>query len=392
MLQQSPLDPNFVQNPYPVYAEARQRGPVLYWQDYDMFAAFDAATVNALLRDRRLGRARPAALHQAYPGHLKSWARLETHSLLDMEPPSHTRLRGLVLRAFTSRRVATLKPDIEEVTADLLQKLPRSGPFDLIPRFCTALPVRIIARLLGVPEERSADLLRWSNAMVAMYQAGRTRAVEDAAETASAEFIAFLTDYIEDRRRIPRDDLITELITAESAGEKLSMDELIGTIVLLLNAGHEATVHSMGNAVNCLLATATPPSALSPNGIAATVEELLRFDPPLHLFTRFAYEEIPLGPLTLRKGQEIALLLGAAGRDPAVWDAPDQFDPSRPLKQHSAFGAGLHFCLGAPLARLELQVALPALFAHLPNMRLAHKPRYAMSYHFHKLDHLWITP
>lgn len=390
-LSLSPRDPDFVQNPYAAYARARAAGPVVFWEDYDMLAAFDAATVQALLRDRRLGRAQPEHLRCPYPDHLTDWGRTEDASMLDMEPPAHTRLRALVLRAFTSRRIASLRPDIEAVTQALLHDLP-DAPFDLIPAFCTQLPVRIIARLLGVPEDMWPDLLRWSNAMVAMYQTGRTRAVEDRANQASADFTAFLTDYIQKRRNDPRDDLITQLIAAEQDGTKLSTQELIGTCILLLNAGHEATVHSLGNAVKCLLDHDTPIAVLAPDRIAATVEELLRFDPPLHLFTRFAYEDIQLGEITLPKDAEIALILGAAGRDPALWQNPDRFDPTRQAQPHAAFGGGLHFCVGAPLARLELQVALPALFTHLPDMRLAAAPRYADSYHFHKLDRLMITP
>ena len=391
MLNLSPLDPEFVQDPYAAYARARRDGPVLFWQDYGMLAAFDAATVQALLRDRRLGREVPEDVRKPYPAHLSDWGKVEAHSMLELEPPRHTRLRGLVLRAFTSRRIAGLKPDIEQVTAELLATLP-SEPFDLIPAFCAQLPVRIIARLLGVPEDMWRDLLHWSNTMVAMYQAGRSRAIEDAANQASRDFTTFLRGYIDQRRNDPRDDLITHLIAAEQDGEKLSTDELIGTCILLLNAGHEATVHSLGNAVKCLLDHRTPVALLNPDHIAATVEELLRFDPPLHMFTRFAYEDIALGDITLKKGDEIALMLGAAGRDPAVFENPDTFDPTRPAKPHAAFGGGLHFCVGAPLARLELQIALPALFAHLPNMTLAEVPHYANAYHFHKLDQLVIRP
>ncbi|MGC1495584.1 MAG: cytochrome P450 [Sulfitobacter sp.] len=385
-LNLSPTDDVFVQDPYAAYTRARRDGPVLFWQDYGMYAAFDAATVQALLRDRRLGRAPPQGARQ-YPDRMADWALVEAHSMLELEPPRHTRLRGLVLRAFTSRRIAALRPDIEDITAELLANLP-DEPFDLIPAFCTQLPVRIIARLLGVPEDIWPDLLRWSNTMVAMYQANRSRAIEDAANQAAREFTVFLRGYVHQRRNDPRDDLITHLIAAEEDGEKLSTDELIGTCILLLNAGHEATVHSLGNAVKCLLENATDPALLGPDHIAATVEELLRFDPPLHMFTRFAYEDIVLGDITVKKGNEIALMLGSAGRDPALFDDPEVFAPLRPAKPHAAFGGGLHFCVGAPLARLELQIALPALFAHVPGMRLAEVPRYADAYHFHKLDRL----
>ncbi|APE43199.1 cytochrome [Sulfitobacter alexandrii] len=389
-LSQSPHAPDFIQNPYAVYDEARARGPVLFWEDYSMPAAFDSATVTALLRDRRLGREHPDPGPR--PAHLQTWTRLHDNSMLELEPPRHTRLRGQVLRAFTSRRIANLGPDIDEITAELLGDLPASGAFDLIPQFCTQLPVRIIARLLGVPEDRAPDLLRWSTTMVAMYMAGATRATEDAAEEAAREFVDYLDGYIDQRRSRPGDDLISQLIAAEAQGDSLNTDELVSTCVLLLNAGHEATVHTLGNAVKCLLENDTDPLALAAHNIAATVEEVLRYDPPLHIFTRYAYEDIDLGEATLKKGEEIALVLGAAGRDPEVHVAPDLFNPQRPGRPHAAFGGGLHFCVGAPLARLELQKALPALFARLPDLALAETPRYADSYHFHKLERLMVTP
>ncbi|WP_299149799.1 cytochrome P450 [uncultured Tateyamaria sp.] len=386
MLIQSPHDPAFIQNPYPVYDTARAASPVQVWQDYGMLAAFDHATVHALLRDRRLGRAVPGRTEA--PAHLAAFDAVERHSLLELEAPAHTRLRRLVLHAFTSRRIAGLAPDITDICADLLAGLP-DGPFDLIPAYCQHVPVRVIARLLGVPEAMAPDLLRWSSAMVAMYQAGRTRAIEDAANTAADEFATFLRAYIDERRNDPRNDLITQLITAEEDGARLSPDEMIGTCVLLLNAGHEATVHSLGNAVKCLIETGTT-GALTPDRIDGTVEELLRFDPPLHMFTRYAYERIEVGGHVLEPGDEIALMLGAAGRDPEVFPDPHRFDPARPKPAHLAFGGGVHFCVGAPLARLEMQIALPALFAHAPKLRITDAPQFADAYHFHKLDQLMV--
>lgn len=388
MLKQSPRDPAFIQNPYKVYDAARALGPVLYWRDYGMLAAFDYATVHALLRDRRLGRAVPVSRRVPVPEHLVDFHALERHSLLELEPPEHTRLRRLVLHGFTSRRVAGLEKDIRAICADLLATLPR-GSFDLIAAYCAQVPVRVIARLLGVPEAMANDLLRWSGAMVAMYQAGRTRAVEVAANGAAREFTAFLSNYIDFRRTDPRDDLITELIAAQLDGHRLSRDEMIGTCVLLLNAGHEATVHGLGNAVKCLIETGSA-GALHPSRIDATIEELLRFTPPLHLFTRHAYARIEVGGHVLEAGDEIALMLGAAGRDSAVFADPHLFEPGRKKPAHLAFGGGLHFCVGAPLARLEMQVALPALFDHAPGLRIVAPPRFADSYHFHKLDRLMV--
>ncbi len=262
--------------------------------------------------------------------------------MLELEPPRHTRLRSLVLRAFTSRRIAALAPEITQLTHDLIDALPGTE-FDLLKHFGQKLPVIIIARLLGVPESMSDDLLRWSNAMVGMYMAGRTRDTEDRAVAATESFVAFLRGYVEDRRARPADDLITHLIAAEQDGEKLGTDELITTCILLLNAGHEATVHSLGNGVKTLLETATPQSALAPDHVAATVEELLRFDPPLHMFTRHAYEDVEVMGHTLPKGSEVGLLLGAANRDPAAFEAAGKFNPNRPDKAQYQFWRGPAF-------------------------------------------------
>ena len=390
-LDLSPRDPQFVQNPYAAYDAARQRGPVLFWQQYDMPAVFDAASVRALLRDRRLGREAPVARTTSGSHRLADFHAVEAHSMLELEPPRHTRLRGLVLRAFTSRRIAGLADDITEVAQGLIDALPTDAAFDLVSGYCQELPVRIIARLLGVPEDMAPDLLRWSHDMVAMYQARRSREIEFRANAAAAEFSAFLQDYIAHRRDRPADDLISHLIAArEDDGARLSTEEMIGTCILLLNAGHEATVHSLGNAVKCLLEHETPGAALNPDHIAATTEELLRFDPPLHMFTRHVYEDVALQDVTLPAGSEVALMLGSACRDPARFPDPHVFDSGRAPAPHEAFGGGPHFCIGAPLARLEMQIALPVLFDRLPNLSFAETPRYSDSYHFHKLDRLML--
>ncbi|GAB5445820.1 cytochrome P450 [Gymnodinialimonas sp.] len=385
-VHQPPLDPTFVQNPYPFYAQARAQGPLVYWHDYAMPCTTDHATTNAILRDRRFGREPIDAL--PVPDHLKPFYDVEAHSMLELEPPRHTRLRGLVLRAFTNRRIKELAPEITQLTHDLIDKFPPGpGRHDLLDTFARPLPVTIIARLLGVPEDMAPSLLRWSNAMVMMYQAGRTRADEDTAVKATEEFVAFMRDYVKRKRNHPEDDLITALIAAEEDGEKLSTDELITTCILLLNAGHEATVHSIGNGVKlCLEQGLTPTDA-------PFLEELLRIDPPLHMFTRTAYEAVTVAGHTFQRGDQVALLLGAANRDPAAYLNPDTFDPTRyapgtKTPAQLAFGAGLHFCVGAPLARLELQIALPILFQRCPQLRLTTPPRYADIYHFHGLDAL----
>ena len=388
---QSPTDPAFVQNPYPAYARARaEGGSLVWWEDYAMPCALSYATVNAVLRDRRFGREIPAELSSPPPPHLAPFYAIEDHSMLELEPPRHSRLRGLVLRAFTSQRIADLEPGINALAHRLIDAFPQDAPFDLLPAYARLIPVITIARLLGVPEDRADDLLAWSNAMVGMYQARRSRAMEDAAASAAAAFTAFLTDYIDQRRRAPADDLITQLIAAEEDGTRLSTPELIATCILLLNAGHEATVHSIGNATRLLLAQPDPRAHLTPDRINATVEELLRLDPPLHIFTRYAYEDITLHGHSFRRGDRIGLLLGAANRDPGHWQNPDRFDPARPSKPHAAFGAGLHFCVGAPLARLELRIALQTLFTRCPDLHLSGRPRFGDTYHFHGLERLMV--
>ncbi|MEO0693392.1 MAG: cytochrome P450 [Pseudomonadota bacterium] len=388
-LSQSPTDLGFVQNPYPFYARARAAGDIIWWEDYNLPMATTHTAVTAVLKDRRLGRepVDPVAI----PDHLSAFYAIEAHSMLELEPPRHTRLRGLVLRAFTSRRIAALAPEIETLCHNLIDRFP-SGEHDLLETYAQPIPVIIIARLLGVPEAMADQLLAWSNAMVGMYQAGRTRPMEDAAASAAQEFSDFLCGYVEQRRQTPADDLITHLIAAEQDGTRLTTDELITTCILLLNAGHEATVHTIGNGIKALIETQTPPRALTSPHIDQTIEEILRHDPPLHLFTRHVYEDLTLFGHAFKRGDQIGALLASANRDATVWPTPDDFDPTRKITTNVAFGAGLHFCVGAPLARLELRIALSILFQRCPNLCLTKPPRYADVYHFHGLESLRVQP
>lgn len=387
---QSPTDPNFVQNPYPFYAEQRAKAPLQVWKDYGMPAAFSYQAVQALLKDRRFGREIPAEMATTGPAHLAPFLLTEAHSLLDAEPPRHTRLRKLILRAFTSRAITALSDDIETLCHQLIDDFP-DAPFDLLDAYCTQVPLITICRLLGVPVEMAPKLLLWSHDIVAMYQASRTTETEHRAAAAAAAFTSFLHTYIDQRRSDPRDDLITRLITAEEDGESLSTDELIGTCILLLNAGHEATVHSLGNGLKTLLQQGWDATWLASDGLDRLVEEILRYDPPLHMFTRYAYEEVELFGHTFQRGDQVALLLGAANRDPEGFADPDLFDPTRAIKTNTAFGGGLHFCVGAPLARLEMKIALPILFDRCPNLKLAVAPDYSNTYHFHGLTRLMVT-
>jgi cytochrome P450 len=265
-------------------------------------------------------------------------------------------------------------------------------PVNLLDKFATTIPVYVIAELLGIPTTQSDNLLHWSHAMVAMYELGRTAEQEQAAVKAAQAFVAYLQDIVAERRQNPQDDLLSHLIAAEEIGQKLSENELISTCVLLLNAGHEATVNVIGNGVLALLENRSElerwqnDQSLSP----AAVEELLRFDTPLHLFTRWTLEDVTYKGQKFPFGSKIALLLGAANRDPAVFGSPTALDLGRSHNPHVSLGGGIHYCIGAPLARLELQTALPILFQRLPNLKLHQQPTYRNSYHFHGLDALWV--
>lgn len=383
-VKQSPTEPSFVQDPYPFYDRLRGVDDFVWWDDYEMACAVSHKAVHAVLRDKRMGRECPPELAPDIPEHLRPFFNVEAHSMLELEPPRHTRLRALVLRAFTSRTIAALSPDITALCHDLIDHF-SDEPFDLLTAYAQPVPVVIISRLLGVPEERADDLVRWSNAMVAMYQARRTPEIEAAAIAATNDFVAFMRSYIAKRRKTPTDDLISTLIAAEQDGEKLSEDELITTCILLLNAGHEATVHTLGNGTKALLEHGV--SDIS----EAAIEEIIRFDPPLHMFTRWVYEDVQIGEHSFKRGDQIACLLAAANRDPRAYPDPNRFDATRKGPQNTSFGGGIHFCVGAPLARLELRIALEVLFARCPNLCLEGPPQYGDVYHFHGLERLMVS-
>ncbi len=387
-----PRDPGFFQNPYPAYDAIRQAAPVFKWEHYGYWCFAAHEDVSALLRDRRFGRqilhvmSREELGWPDTPEHLRAFHSFEQHSLLELEPPVHTRLRGLVNRSFVARNIERLRPQITSLCNGLIDRLENLNQADLLTAYATPIPVMVICDLLGVPVEMGPQLLSWSHDMVAMYQARRDLAIEQAAVKATVAFSDFMRGYIRERRNNLSDDLLSELIRAEQQGQKLSEDELVTTAILLLNAGHEASVHAIGNGVKALLEL-----GIGDNIGEGHVEECLRYDAPLHLFTRYALEDVDYAGLKLRKGEEVGLLLGAANRDPMRFADPHRFDPARDPNPHVSFGAGIHFCVGAPLARLEMQIALPLLFQRLPKLALAERPRYRDSYHFHGLEELRVT-
>lgn len=397
-LSLNPRAERFYQNPYEAYAWLHGQGSTFFWEEFGYWCFGGYDDVNRLLRDRRFGRQSPVGIPDsrgvgADRSHLKSFDAVEANSMLELEPPVHTRLRTLVNRAFVSRQVERLRPRVEALANELIDGFPKSEAFDLLPALASPLPITIISEMLGVPVEMGPQLLDWSHRMVAMYTHGRTRETEEIANRATQEFSDFLRGYVADRKKSPGDDLLSLLIAAQEDGQKLSEDELVSSAILLLNAGHEATVHQAGNAVRAIHAQGGDPRRffVSAEATAATVEECLRFDAPLHLFTRYAYEDIEVAPdVTVRSGEQIGLLLGMANRDPKAFAEPGAFRPERADQKNVSFGAGIHFCIGAPLARLELQAALKVLFDRLPDLALAEEPRFRDSWHFHGLEMLMV--
>ena len=395
-----PREPSFFANPYPFYAALHEAAPLFFWEQYGHWCAASHADVSALLRDRRFGR---QILHVAtreelgWPApepHLEPYRAVMQFALLEVEPPVHTRLRTLVNRAFVSRQVERLQPRVAQLANTLIDGFQADGGCDLLDQFCAVIPVAIIAELLGVPVEMAPHLLDWSHRMVAIHQFRRDRAVEEDATAATIAFSDYLKALLAERLSSPRDDLLTHLAATSANSDRLTEDETIATCIQLLNAGHEATVHAFANGIAGLLQNGIDTRTAFANAVATerAVDEMLRHDAPLHLFTRYALEDVDIGPARLRKGDKIGLLLGAANRDPRRFADPDRFDPMREDNAHVSFGAGIHFCIGAPLARLEMQVALPILFERLPGLRLSEPPAYRDTYHFHgfgRLDAVW---
>jgi len=383
----NPADPGFYQNPYPAYDEMRNLGICFYWQEYDQWCFPGYKEVSELLRDRRFG----CQLDPLEPDtSLPALSRFNKNSLLELEPPAHTRLRRLVNRAFVSRQVERQRSRIERLAHQLIDGFEGKGEVNLLTAYAEVIPIIVICELLGVATDMSDQLLQWSHKMVAIYEHANDPEVERAADEAAASFEAFIQEEIATKRSKPGDDLLTHLIDVEEEGDKLNLEELVTTCILLLNAGHEATVHGIGNGVKSILENGTDTQSIfaTREGRSAVVEESLRYDPPLHMFPRFVREDLEYGGQKFRRGDVIGLMLGSANRDPRRFYHADKFDLIRGGIGHVTFGAGIHFCVGAPLARLELEIALPVLFDRLPGIALAETPVYADRYHFHGLGQL----
>lgn len=382
-----PADPGFLADPYPAYAVLRREAPVGFDESAGCWLVSRHADVSALLQDRRLGRIftprQPAGVFAA-------WNRINADAMLDLEPPEHTRQRRLVSAAFTPRRVAALRAPVRRLAERLLDEAVDGDRLELMSALAEPLPVAVIAELLGVPADDRHRLRPWSRDIVGLYELAYDDTAENRAVTAAAEFDAYLRTLIDDRRRRPGGDLLTGLVAASDAGDRLTEDEVVATAVLLLNAGHEATVNALGNGVLALLRT---PGSLErlraqPALLSGAVDEMIRYDTPLSMFQRTAFADVEVAGRTVRAGERVGLLLGSANRDETAFAAADAFDVGRADNPHVGFGGGIHYCVGAPLARLEMHEAISAVLDRFDRLEVAGEPVRRPAFQFRGLTEL----
>lgn len=375
--------PEFLADPYPFYARLRRESPIFYDDDWDLTFFARHPDVAAILKDRRFGRdvrhaVPPEEIDQEvyrriYPPQWPTWTKyIREEGFIDLEPPRHTRIRRLVQHAFTRRASETYRPRMQATADRLLDQALEAGEMEAIAGYAAPIPVAMIAELLGIPSEDHSRLLDWSHAIVRVFDRSVSPEEGDRAEEAVRSFRDYLTELLESRRRRPLDDLTTALVQAEIDDERLSQDELVATCILVLNAGHEATVQAVGNGLIALWRhpdqyrrlRAEP--ALAPQA----VEELLRFDSPLQMFERWVLEDVEWEGVALRRGSKVGLLFGSANRDPEAFTDPDRLDLGRQENPYLSFGAGIHYCVGAPLAKVELEVAFTTFARRVASFEL----------------------
>ncbi len=382
-------------HPYRVYDELRREAPVSYYEPTGQWLIARHADVNALLRDRRLGRSYlHVATHEEFgrpaePEFQEPFWRVIRAGMLDVEPPVHTRLRRLVSRAFTPRMVESLRPRVRAIAGDLVAAYVDKGGGDLIAEVAEPLPVTVIAEMLGIPGQDRHLLRPWSADICGMYELNPAPEAQHTAVRAASEFAGYLKALAAERRRAPGEDLISALTQID----ELTEDELVGTCVLLLNAGHEATVNVTGNGWWSLFRNPGELARLRADRslLPTAVEELMRWDTPLQMFERWVLEDIEVHGVRIPRGSEVALLFGSANRDQDVFEDPDRLDVGRADNPHISFGAGIHFCLGAPLARIELAESFGALLDRAATLELREEPVWKPGYIIRGLQSLDLT-
>ena len=376
-------DPAFIADPYPRLGRLREAAPVFRNDQTGHWMLTRFADVHETLRDRRLGRVyhhRYTAAELGQPEPDPRWAAFHQHerwSLLSIEPPDHTRIRRLVSKVFTPRSVAALEPAVAALSRELLDRCRELRTFDLLADYAQPFSVAVICSVLGLPRGDAPRLLDWSHAIVKMYELRASDEMKARADQAAGEFVDYTKALIEAKRRVPDGSLISNLVGVTDGGDRLTDDEIVSTAVVLLEAGHEATVNTLGNGMRALLDHRDQWQRLIDGEVdpAVAVEELLRYDSPLQMFDRWVLEPgVEIAGRAMAVGDRVAMLFGSAQRDPRRFDAPDRFDVGRGDPAHIGFGGGIHFCVGAPLARMELAVALSDLVRRFPGVEVGAEP------------------
>jgi cytochrome P450 len=396
-----PSSPAFIADPYPVLNALREATPGFRNPLTGQWTLTRFSDVQETLRDRRLGRAYTHRYSHEQFGRGEPdsrWASFQAHeewSLLCLEPPDHTRIRRLVAKVFTPRAVAALRPAIEGFSRELLDECEAKGQFELLRDYAMPYSVAVICSMLGVPRADTELLLDWSHAIVKMYELSTTDVVRAGANQAAAEYIEYTKALIAEKRRQPDGLLVSELVRVEDEGDVLTEAEIVSTTMVLLEAGHEATVNTLGNGTRALMLHRDQWDRLVSGDVAprAAVEEMLRWDSPLQLFERWVLEDgVEIAGETLGVGDEVAMLFGAAERDSRRFPDADRFDIGRGDTAHIGFGGGIHFCVGAPLARQEVEVSLAGLVERFPNLSLVEEPEYQPNFVIRGLTGLNLTP
>lgn len=374
-----PYSEVFAADPYAAYAELRRSTPMFFDERFGMTFLTRYRDVFSVLTDPRFGRLPPGA-EVADAGddrpELRCYDRYIRVNLLETEGQTHRNLRRHLARSLHPARIAELERRVETIAADLVDALEPGVPVDFVAELAEPLPVMMIAELLGWPRQDRHRLRPWSAAIVKLYEKDASAADASNAETATREFAEMLDSLANRRKAAPRADLVSELVALEQRDDGLTRDQLIASCMLLLNAGHEATVNAAGNGLLALLRHPPTQQRLRerPELIDSAVEEMLRYDSPLQMFHRIAREPLTIGEVSFEAGDTVGLLYGAANRDPEMFPEPDVFDISREPNRHLAFGAATHFCLGATLARLELSTLFGTLLARTRHIELAEEP------------------
>lgn len=379
----NPTDADFLANPYPKYRELRKDNPIYYYDKWDKWIITRYKDINSLLRDKRLGRVIYHLQDERFisppnPEHA-AFDAIQHGSLLELEPPDHTRIRQVVHEVFTPKHVRQLSDKIAAISSKMVDNIIDKKEFNLITDFAEILPVTVISELLGVPEEDRSKLVPWSKDIIGMFEPEKSKEIEQKAVQAAQDFADYVRYLMAIKAKTPSDDLISRLVEINRTNpERITKSEIVANAILFLNAGHEAVVNVIGNGVYALLKHPAQFDKLKAdiNLLETAIEEILRYDSPLQFFERYVLEDMDFEGYNWKKGTKLCLFYASANHDSEVFDNSEVFDITRNPNPHISFGLGLHYCIGAPLARLELNSALKELISRMPDIKLAKEVEY----------------